>query len=222
MISPATFKFLAGLKRNNERDWFHAHRAEYEAARAEFEAFLSDLLRHIADFDPAMAGVNPRKAIFRINRDTRFSKDKSPYKTNFGAHLVAPGQSSREHGWAGYYIHVQPGFSMLGGGAYMPTPEWLRAIRRKIDAKGAALKKLAAAPAFKKTFGKLEGETLKTAPQGYSPDHPHIDLLRYKSLFVIRNLKDKEMQAPGFAKQAAGTFKTLKPLNDFLNNVWET
>lgn len=215
MISKTTFDFLTELKKNNNRDWFNANKSWYEEARAEFEGFIGDLIVEIARFDPPIAMVQPKKSIFRIYRDTRFSKDKSPYKTNFGAHLVP--NAEKPHDRAGYYIHLEPSSSILAGGAYRPPSPWLRAIRETIAEKGDKLIGILANPNFKKYFGELEGEKLKSNPRDYPADHPHIELLRRKSLIAVHNVSDTDIQAKDFVKHAAKVFEALKPFDDFLN-----
>ena len=127
MISNKVFQFLTEIKINNDRNWFNANKSKYEEARAEFELFIAELIKKIAGFDPPILRLEAKKCIFRIYRDTRFSKDKKPYKTNFGAHLVD--SHERPHDRAGYYVHLEPGNSFLAGGAYLPPGPWLNAIR---------------------------------------------------------------------------------------------
>ncbi len=219
MLSQSILKFLSQLAKNNDREWFQDHRDEFEAAKAEFQQFVSALVQGIAEFDSSLEGIDAAKCIFRIYRDTRFSKDKSPYKTHFGAHLSAAANKFQHR--AGYYVHIEPGASMLGGGAYMPPTEWLRPIRNHIEQHGDRLKKIISAAAFKKHFGALEGESLKTAPQGFDPNHKYIDLLKRKSLVAVHKPSDKEVTSPVFFKQVLVTFKAVKPLDDFLNEALE-
>ena len=219
MISPKTFRFLSDLKKNNDRAWFQDNKDRYLEAKAEFEDLVADLIGRIGAFDPAVKGVDPKKCVFRINRDTRFAKDKSPYKTNLGAHLGS--SENKFHNRAGYYIHLEPGASFLAGGAYMPSPEWLKAIRGSIDRDGGELKRILASAGFKKIFGTMEGEQLKKAPQGFRPDHLYVDLLKYKSFLAMHKVKDKEIQSPDFAKQAGAVFKALQPFDRFLNEALE-
>lgn len=128
MISNKTFRFLEDLRENNNRDWFNANKPRFEEAKVGFEKFIGDLILQIAKFDPPIGELEPKKSIFRIYRDTRFSKDKSPYKTNLGAHLVA--HADKPHDRAGYYIHLEPGNTFLAGGAHLPSSSWLKAIRQ--------------------------------------------------------------------------------------------
>ena len=216
MISKKTFQFLKDLKKNNDRDWFKANKSRHDEAKADFEAFLGKLIPALAKFDNSIASLEPKKCIFRIYRDTRFSKDKTPYKTNLGAHLLAGGRKT-EHGRAGYYIHLEPGKSILAGGAYLPPAPWIKAIRQEIDYNAKDLKKILNSKSFKEYFGSIEGEKLKTAPKGYPKDHPEIELLKHKSLLAVHNLTDKQVLSDDFLKHTLKVFKTLKPFDDFLN-----
>jgi uncharacterized protein (TIGR02453 family) len=215
MISDKTFQFLKELSENNNRPWFQANKSRYEEARANFEAFISELILEISRFDPPIRELEARKSIFRIYRDTRFSKDKKPYKTNLGAHLVSA--DAKPHDRAGYYIHLQPGNTFLAGGAYLPPAPWLKAIRNAIDQKGKEFVKIINHPDFKKHFGEMEGEQLKTTPRDYDADHPFIDLLRYKSFLAVHKLNDEATMSGNFLKTAGKVFKALKPFDDFLN-----
>lgn len=218
-MKPATFSFLKDLARNNDRDWFAAHKDRYLAAKADFEGLVGELIHRIAAFDKSVSGLDPAKCCFRIFRDARFSKDKSPYKTNLGAHISAATNKFQQR--AGYYLHVEPGNCFLGGGAYHPDAKWLKRIRDAIAEDGKFFRRLLAAPAFKRHFGGLEGETLKKAPLGIPADHPHIDLLRHKDFVAMRALKDADLLKPGFAKDAAAAYKALVPFERFLNDVLE-
>jgi uncharacterized protein (TIGR02453 family) len=215
MLSPTTFAFLADLKKHNDRAWFQTRKDRYLAAKADFEKLVGELIRRIAAFDASVEGLDPAKCSFRIFRDARFSKDKTPYKTNFGAYIAADKFQQK----AGYYLHLEPGNCFLGGGAYHPGPNRLKAIRDAIAEDGAFFRRLLAAPAFKKQFGALQGETLKTVPQGYPADHPHIDLLRHKDFIAMREMEDAEILSPDFPKQAATAYKALLPLHRFLNDI---
>lgn len=216
MISYNTLQFLKELSANNNRPWFQVNKGRYEEARADFEGFISKLILQIARFDPPIAELEAKRCIFRIYRDTRFSRDKKPYKTNFGAHLVST--DAKPHDRAGYYIHLQPGNCFLAGGAYMPPALWLKAIREAIDQNGRELMKILNHPDFKKCFGEMEGEKLKTTPRDYPADHPFIDLLRYKSFLAVHKLSDKDTMSNNFLRTSSEVFKALKPFDDFLNN----
>lgn len=218
-ISKSTFKFLKDLKANNNREWFNDNKDQFEEAKADFELFITDLIKNIAKFDPSVGDVNPKKAIFRIYRDVRFGKDKSPYKVNFGAHLTS--SPSKIHDRAGYYIQIQPGNSFLAGGAYLPPAPWINKIRQEIDYNTKEFKKIITSASFKKYFGEIEGEQLKTAPKGYPKDHPEIELLKYKSFLATNYCDDKLVLDNSFLKHSTDVFKAMKPFDDFLNRAAE-
>jgi uncharacterized protein (TIGR02453 family) len=215
-INKATLEFLSMLKNNNDRDWFGKNRKEYEAAKENFGKFVQEVIDRIVKFDPILKGLEAGQCIFRINRDTRFASDKSPYKTNFGAFIVRGGRKNGDK-FTGYYIHIEPGKSFIAGGAYMPPSPWLTAIRENISTDPEKFKKILASKEFIKFFGELEGEKLKSAPRGYAADHPQIELLKHKSFLVMHNLKDQDVLKPVFQDFVVDASKAMKPLNDFLN-----
>lgn len=218
-ITQSTLQFLKELKQNNDRDWFSENKPRYEKAKMEFEQFIDELIPAIAVFDPGIAHQTAKKCVFRIYRDVRFSKDKSPYKTNFGAHITAAAKKSEIHSQAGYYIHLEPSESMLAGGAYLPKGDWLRAIRAEIDENANELKKILKSKKFKKYFGEIEGEKLKTSPRDYPSDHPEIELLRYKSFLAVHQLDDKQILADDFIQHCTKVFEALLPFDQFLNTA---
>ncbi len=209
------FKFLKQLAKNNSKEWFDANRKTYEKAKDEFENILKAVLAKSEVFDKELIGLDMRKSMFRINRDIRFSKDKSPYKLNMGATLNPGGK--KEMG-AGYYIHIQPGKSFLAGGCYMPPPEVLSAIRQEIDYNTKEFKSILNAKDFKTYFTELsdEGDKLKTAPKGYAKDHPELNLLQHRHFIVVHDLKDEQIMDKNFPAYAAKVFKAMYPLNLFL------
>jgi uncharacterized protein (TIGR02453 family) len=221
---PQLFKFLKDLKAHNDRAWFQENRERYDNfVKLPLLAFIGDVGGDLAKIsrqlvaDPSPTGGS----MFRIHRDTRFAKDKSPYKTHFGAHISGAAKAKDFHDTAGYYIHIEPGASLMGGGAYMPSPVWLKAIRDAIDRDGGSLKKIVTSASFKKYFGKLDGEVLKRNPPGFRPDHLYMDFLKHKSFLAMHSLKDKDVLAPGFPKHAETVFKAMLPLNRFLNEALE-
>lgn len=218
-IDQATFQFLKDLKTNNDREWFQANKPRFEAAKVNFEAFVDDLLQEIAKFDPSIAHHTAKNCIFRIYRDVRFSKDKSPYKTHFGAHVTAAAKKSEIHSRAGYYLHIGPGESMLAGGAYLPQGDWLKAIRQEIDYNADSFKAVLNNPEFKQYFGEIEGDKLKRAPKGYDPEHPEIELLKHKSFLASHKCSDKEVQGKQFVQHCAQVFEALHPFDQFLNEA---
>ncbi|GIV32883.1 MAG: TIGR02453 family protein [Chitinophagales bacterium] len=219
VISESTLQFLKALKRHNNRDWFQANRDRYTLAQEEFSAWIDALIPELAAVDPDIALLSARDCIFRIYRDTRFSKDKSPYKVHLGAHLTPAAKKTDVHAKAGYYVHIQPGASMLAGGAYMPEPVWLKAIRQEIDYNAAELKKILNSKNFKKYFGQMVGETLKTHPRDYPPDHPEIALLKHKSFLAVHRVPDQKVTDAGFLKHAVKVFSALYPFNQFFNRA---
>lgn len=218
-ISKSTLQFLKALKANNNRDWFLSHKSQYESAKSEFELFVEDVLAEISKFDKDIGHFTAKDCIFRIYRDVRFTNDKSPYKTHFGAHVTSAPKKSEIHSRAGYYIHIGPGESMLAGGAYMPHSKWLKAIRNEISDDPESFKKILNSKDFQNYFGGLEGEQLKTAPRDFSKDHPEIELLRYKSFLATHHCTDAMVTAADFPKNCVLTFKALYPFDQFLNRV---
>ncbi len=216
-INESTLTFLSDLKKNNNKEWFAGNRSRYIEAKENFEAFIQAAINGIGSFDPFIRDLEVSSCTYRINRDIRFSSDKSIYKTHLGAFIVRGGKKNGDR-YAGYYIHVEPGnLSMLAGGAYMPPAEWLRAIREKIDDQGDELVKIITDPEFGKYFGELEGEKLKTAPKGYPGDHKYIDLLKHKSYLVTSMISDDRITSKGCLEYITGASEAMKDLNNFLS-----
>ncbi|WP_199736715.1 DUF2461 domain-containing protein [Fibrisoma montanum] len=217
VLTAQTLDFLRELAQNNNRDWFQTNRKRYVAAKAEFEAWVGRVLAGVCSFEP-LPTTDVKDCIFRINRDIRFSKDKSPYKLNFSA-AIGPG--GRHSGRIDYYIHLQPGNeSFLGAGMWQPTPEHLSKFRQEVDYNVDELKAIIEADAFRAYFPEVWGETMKTAPKGYSADHPEIGLLRRKQLFFMHRFTDKEVLKPAFADDVVRGCQLLKPYCDFLNYLF--
>ncbi len=216
-VSAKTLKFLKDIKKNNNRDWFTEHKTRYTETREEFISFVQHIINQISKFDPPIEQVSAKKAVFRIYRDTRFSKDKTPYKINIGAHLNA--FANKVHDRAGYYIHIEPGNCFLAGGAYLPPGTWIKAIRKEIDYDAKSLRKIIASASFKKYFGEIQGEQLKCNPRDYPKDHPDIDLLKYKSFLAVHPLTDAQVKDENFDKHCIKVFKALKPFDDYLNRA---
>lgn len=219
MNTENVLNFLTDLAQNNNRDWMHANKKIYQQAKADFEALTVELIDEVAAFDPAIEGLTAKDCVFRLNRDIRFSKDKSPYKLNFGASIAKGGRRSH---WAGYYVQIQPGGeSFMAGGSYMPASENLAKIRQEIDYNADELRKLLAADSFQKHFGELMGIQVKTSPKGYKKDNPNIDLLRYKSFTMWHKITDKQVLAKNYKKHVVEVLQAMKPINDFLNTAME-
>jgi uncharacterized protein (TIGR02453 family) len=211
-------KFLRDLNKHNDRAWFEKNKPRYLEAKQGFEAVVSAILQELVKFDKGLGGLDPKKLPFRIYRDVRFSKDKSPYKTNMGAGFSPNGKLVQE---PGYYVHIQPGNkSFVAGGIYMPDPANLSKIRQEIDYNTAGLMKILNAKKFKSLYkGFDDFDKLKNMPKGYDKDHPAIELLKHKSYIVSRAFTDKEVTDKKFIKAVVDSAKTIKPLNDFLKEA---
>ncbi|WP_266366079.1 DUF2461 domain-containing protein [Tellurirhabdus rosea] len=216
-LTAATLDFLRELADNNNREWFAENRKRYEAAKAEVEGLVRSLLQGVELFQP-LPNTEVKDCIFRINRDIRFSKNKSPYKLNFA---IAIGPGGRHSGRIDYYVHIQPGGeTLLGAGMWQPTPQHLAKFRQEIDYNVDELKRIIEAPDFKAYFPEIWGETMKTAPKGYTADHPEIELLRRKQLFFMHRYSDREVLSPGFAEEILKGMRLLKPYCDYLNYLF--
>lgn len=216
MISQKTFQFLKDLKKHNNRDWFAKNRPRFEEANNEFKGFVGALIREVAKFDKTVSTLEAKDCVFRIYRDVRFSKDKSPYKTHFGAHIVKGGKKG-DAMRAGYYMHISPGECFLAGGAHIPPSEWINAIRKEIHYNSKELKKIIKSPDFKKYFGEITGEKLSSVPRGYDKNHPDIEFLKYKSLLAVHDMKESQVTSKNFLSHAAKVFRSMMPFDKFLN-----
>jgi uncharacterized protein (TIGR02453 family) len=216
-IKKTTLDFLTAIKTNNNRDWFLANRPQYLEAKDNFDSFVQQVINEIIHFDPILKGLEAKNCVYRFNRDIRFSNDKSPYKSHFGAFIVKGGKKNGDK-FAGYYFHVEPtGKSILAGGAYMPPSPWLTAIREKISESPDEFVKIINSKNFKKYFGKLDGEKLKSMPRGYTADHPQAELLKFKSYLIMNEVPDKMVVSSNYFEHVIKVFEAMKPLNDYLN-----
>ncbi|MDA3942364.1 MAG: DUF2461 domain-containing protein [Bacteroidetes bacterium] len=177
--------FLAELAQNNHKDWFDEHRNQYDTARTELVELVSEMLNALSPIEPWVSILSPSKCIFRINRDVRFSNNKEPYKTGIGV-FIAPG--GRSAGNAGYYLHIEPGKSFIGGGIYAPSPEVLKAIRQEIYYNAADFLSIINHPGFKEKYGEMLDERLKRPPKGFPADFDYVELLKYKHYVVSHPL----------------------------------
>ena len=208
--------FLNKLEKNNNKEWFDLNRKEYEALRAEWIKYIADLIKKIGQFDRDILTLDAKASIFRINRDIRFSKNKSPYKTNFGASLNKGGKKSP---FAGYYFHVDPNEVFIAGGAYMPEVNNLSAIRQEIDYHFKEFDAIVNDKISKNYFGGLGGETLSRPPKGYGFDNEAIEYIKHKSFVFIRKFSVQTLDAKNFENELINTMKAIKPLNDFINRA---
>lgn len=214
VISPKTLDFLKKLEQNNNREWFTENKNLYTESQQNVIAFLEDLLKEMSEFDEELAKIDAKKSLFRIYRDTRFSKDKIPYKTNFGASL-GMGKGSQK---GGYYLHLEPGKSFIAGGIYMPEPAVLKELRKEISLYGNEFLAILNNKEFKKHFPELDqDDKLKKIPKGFEKEDPMAEFLKLKNFIVVYYLKDEEILNKDAAKNLTKVFKLMKPLNDFLN-----
>lgn len=213
-IQPGTFTFLKKLAINNNREWFNENKSLYTASQENVISFLEDLIKEMSAFDEDLAKIDPKKAMFRIYRDTRFSKDKVPYKTNFGASL-GMGKGSQK---GGYYLHIEPGKSFLAGGIYMPESSVLKEVRKEVSLYGDDFLKILNQKDFKKHFPELDKDgKLKKVPQGFEKEDPMAEYLKLKNFIVLYRLKDEEILDKKAVQNLTKIFNLMKPFNDFLN-----
>lgn len=219
MLNPATLRFLTDLKAHNSKPWFDANRPFYAAARTDFLNFVTRVIAELGRLDPAIAEANlqAKACTFRINRDVRFSADKSPYKTHFGAWFNAGGKHTNT---AGYYLHVEPGGAFVAGGLYMPEPKVLAALRQEIDYNLPAFEALLSHPDFRSHFTGLSREdALQRPPKGYDASNPAIEYLKLKSFTASHPLPDSVLTKPALLDEVMGAFRGLQPLVQFLNGA---
>lgn len=215
MIDPHTLKFLTLLRKNNNKPWFDEHKAGYLQAKENFLQFVGVLIEHMCVFDKSLLQLEPKNCCFRINRDVRFSKDKTPYKNNMAAYIHEAGKKGQG---PGYYFHLQPGKSFLAAGIWMPNALDLASIRQEIDYNYLPFTKIISNAAFKKEFpgGLSEEDKLKRPPKGYEDSNPAIEVLKNKSFIVTRNLSDKEILNTSLVKNITQSFQQALPFNQFL------
>jgi len=207
-------RFLTELAAHNNKEWFDDNRKWYKACREAFIQLVAEVLDGLTKEDGTLDGLEPKDCIFRINRDIRFSKDKSPYKTNFGASMAEGGRKSSH---PGYYLHLSPGEHFVGGGLYMPPNDVLGKIRQEIDYNGSELKSITDAAAFKKFYGSIKGDSLTRPPKGYTADHPNIALLKLKSYIVMHDLPEEKVVAANAGAYISEVLLAMKPFKDYLD-----
>ena len=209
--------FLIKLNNNNSKEWFDANRKEYDEIKKYHIELVDEFITRISKFDDNVAALNAKQCIFRINRDIRFSNDKTPYKTNVGAYIIEGGKKD----WrGGYYLHLEHNNSFIAAGLHLPQSDWLLKVRTSISERGDELMKLLNRPDHKKFFGEFKGEKLKSVPRNFDKDDKHIELIKLKS-FDIMYCYDNEsiFDTEGFINDAIEKFKILKPVNDFFNEA---
>lgn len=221
MLEPQTLKFLRQLKKNNNKPWFDAHRAQYEAAKIDFSNFIQLVIDALQKTDTTITGMTSKECMFRINRDVRFSKNKQPYKNHLAAFVVRGGKKS---GFAGYYFHCEPGNSFVGGGLWQPDTQSLKNVRQEIDYNWDEFQSIVKEKTFKKLYGDIyKGNDIKltTVPKGYEKDNPAIEYLKLKSFIAETKIADEELIKSSLHKKTVAAFQTLQPLVNFINKALE-
>lgn len=216
-IPASSLDYLKALKQNNNRDWFNENKEEFIKQQLFIENFADLLLKELNQHD-VIETPSGKKSLHRIYKDTRFSKDKTPYKTNWsGGYTRATAQRR-----GGYYFHIEPGNSFVAGGFWAPNPQDIKRIREDISFDPESLRKIIKSKTFVQTFGTLQGEQLKTTPKGFDANDEAIDLLRYKQFLLIRKFTDEEVLSPSFLEEANQTFKNMRPFFDYMSEVLTT
>ena len=213
MNNEEIIRFLRELKENNCREWFLDNKKRYEAAKDYFTDSVQQMINKIALFDPEVAGMEAKNCVFRIYRDIRFSPDKTPYKTHFGAYMARGGRVSER---ASYYLHIEPDGSLLSGGIYMPQPKFLKILRQDIYDQIDEFMSIIEEPSFKKTYPSLDGEVLKRNPAGF-PESPYDNIIRHKDFCVVSYKPDYFFLQEDWQEKSLEDFRKLFPFNRFLN-----
>ena len=222
MARNEALQFIEDLKNNNNKEWFHENKKRYEFFKKEYQNLIAEILQEMKPLDASLANLEVKNCTFRINRDIRFSKDKSPYKSNMGIWLST---NKNYKNSPGYYIHYEKGSSFIAGGLYCPEAEELKKVRKEIAFFYEDLEKISSNATFKKEFGTLdrdETNVLKKAPKDYDPNHPAIEFLKLKSFTATQKISDELFIDKDFAKKITQKLIALKPLNEFLNRALET
>lgn len=211
-------KFLTDLNKNNNREWFNDNHQRYEESLEQMLFFTGIMIQEIHKFDPGIPLMSPKECLFRIYRDVRFSNDKRPYKTHMGSYIAPGGRKSNR---AGYYLHIQPGNSIIAGGIWSPEADPLKALRTEIQDNPEEFIEILNDEKFKHYYTIIEGEKLKTAPKGFDKDSKYLDLLRYKSYSFSTPLSDDQVLKGDFIRHSVEAFHALYPMNRFLNAALE-
>ena len=217
MLQSSTIQFLKSLKKNNNKDWFEKNRKQYELAKSDYLDFVTKVLQELKIFDKTLLELQPKQCVFRLNRDVRFSKNKDPYKTNFGASFSKGAKKIQS---AGYYFHLEPGENFVGGGLWMPMAPDLNKVRQEIDYCFKEFSSILKKPNFKTTYGDMDNSMkLVRPPKGFEIDNPALDYLKLKSFVVTRPMKDIELTDKALIKNVIKDFKSIAPLVHFLNRA---
>jgi uncharacterized protein (TIGR02453 family) len=214
-FTPKTLSFLRSLKRHNDREWFNAHRDEYErVVKAPMLALVERLAVDVAAFAPELE-ASPRASLFRIHRDTRFSEDKSPYKTEVGCLL--PHRDLPKHRAACLYLQIGPAGAMVFGGLYRPEPADLQAVREHLAANYERFRTLDESPRFRRAAGPVKGDSLRRVPRGFPADHPAAEVLKLKHYLFGRDFPAAFATSPGYYRQSLALMRQMMPMVRFLN-----
>ena len=222
MLTKESLQFLDDLKKNNNRDWFQDNKKRYETFKKDYHQLVSDFLDVMKPLDPSLELLEVKNCTFRINRDIRFSKDKSPYKAHLGVWMSTGAKGANR---AGYYVHIEKGASFIAGGFYSPEAEDLKKVRKEIAFFHDDLEAIIADKNFKKEFRSLdinETNSLKNPPRGYEKDHPAIEFLKLKSFTATQKYDIAEVTQKDFVAKMSKKLIALKPLNEFINRALET
>ncbi|GGK52179.1 MULTISPECIES: DUF2461 domain-containing protein [Flavobacteriaceae] len=212
-IDKSTFIFLKNLKENNNRDWFTENKPQFQIEQKKTKEFYKTLMERLKLHD----AIDAFK-FFRIYRDVRFSKDKTPYKIHFSGSFSRATNRLR----GGYYLHISPEGSFVAGGFWQPNKEDLLRIRKEFEMDTSEIRAIISDKTFVKHFEKLQGESLKTAPRGFDKEHQDIDLIRMKQFIVVRNFSEKEVLAPNFMDEVNASFKAMRPYFDYMSEILTT
>jgi uncharacterized protein (TIGR02453 family) len=211
-------QFLLDLKAHNDREWFDANKIRYQKSKELFDDFVEQIILNLQNDIPEMKGLTAKECVYRIYRDVRFSEDKSPYKTHFGAYIVAGGRKS---GKSGFYVHIDPDGSFLGGGVYQPENHKLKMIRQEIYNFPEEFLSVINHPDFRNSFQLYEKDKLKRPPKGFDDSFAHIDLLKYKHYIASMDIPDQWIAGGDLMKNVVREFRKLIDLNNFLNQAME-
>jgi len=216
-IPKSSLDFLTELKENNNKPWFDANKQNYLVELNHIETFAGALLEELSKTD-VLETASGKKSVYRIYRDIRFSKDKTPFKTFWGGSYTRATKERR----GGYYFHIEKGNTFLAGGFWGPNAADLKRIRAEFAHDDEPMQKIIKAKSFVTNFGNLQGEQLKTSPKGYDADHKAIDLLRYKQFLVIKRFTDSEVLSDNFLEDALDAFKNMRPFFDYMSEILTT
>ncbi|WKL45862.1 DUF2461 domain-containing protein [Flavobacterium pectinovorum] len=222
MLTKESLQFLDDLKKNNNREWFQDQKKRYEIFKKDYHQLVSDFLDVMKPLDPSLELLEVKNCTFRINRDIRFSKDKSPYKAHLGVWMSSGAKGANR---SGYYVHIEKGASFIAGGFYSPESEDLKKVRKEIAFFHDDLEAILTDKNFKKEFGSLdinENNSLKSMPRGYEKDHPAIEFLKLKSFTATQKYDISEVTKKDFVAKMSQKLIALKPLNEFINRALDT